>query len=331
MPEPLFLTAAPPPPGTLIVDCARTDGAETWSHWPQAPLLPEAWRADTSTGQVLRVLATDPAQPDSFAWVANDHIDADGVLAVACACRGVAVLEHANLLEDAAECGDFGAFHGEAALRLCWRLHQLIIQERVRGADWERRCLTRVTDTLPALIAEAAQSDPVRDEAWVNVVAARERLRTRTDVAIEHLGDLVSIAWTRDIGHAWDQFLGVPTADDWPVWAFAGHWGDTCFRLGAERVTNGPHPGTMYVLEAPGHSWAATVRRPRVAWPDMSRAVHRLQALETHPCRWIARPAAANVAFTAQLACVDANDRSYPSALPVATVAAACREALRAR
>ncbi len=293
--------------------------------------MPEAWRADTSTGQVLRVLATDPRQLDRFTWVANDHIDADGVLAVACASRGVDVLDHASLLEDAAECGDFCSFHDEAALRLCWCLHQLILQERVRGADWERRCLTRVTDELPDLIAAAAQPDAARDAAWANVVAARERLRSRTEITIEHLGDLVSLAWTRVNGHAWDQFLAVPTADDWPVWALADHWGDTCFRLGAERVDHGPHPGTCYVLEAPGHSWAATVRRPRVVWPDLSRAVQRLQALETHPCRWAERPAAARVAFTAQLASVDANDRSYPSALPVATVAAACREALRAR
>jgi len=328
MPAPRFLGPEAPPADTLIVDCARTDGAATWSHWPDAPELPTAWRADTSTGQVLRILAQDPQQCAAFSWVANDHLDVDGVLAVACACRGTDILPYAAVLEAAAECGDFTAWVDESAIRLCWHLHQIIGQEQAAAGTWQNRCLERITRTLPEIIDASGKADRQRDAAWQCVSAARARVQARSGVTVEHLGDVVSVIWQRgEYGHAWDAFLGVPSHDDMPTLALAGHWPDTCFRLAGEHSP----AGTVYVLDAPGHSWAATVRRPRVRWPDLGRAAHRLQAVETAACRWVTRPQAAQISFVGQLATVDANGQPAASALPLATVAAACREALRAR
>ncbi len=328
MPAPRFLGPEAPPADTLIVDCARTDGTATWSHWPDAPELPLAWRADTSTGQVLRIVAQDPGQLDAFAWVANDHLDVDGVLAVACACRGPAILEHAALLEAAAECGDFTAWVDEKAIRLCWHLHQIIGDEQAAGDNWQNRCLQRITKNLLEIIDASVTADVQRDAAWQCISAARARVRARSGVAVEHLGDLVSVLWQRgEHGHAWDAYLGVPSHDDLPTLALAGHWPDTCFRLAGEQSA----AGTTYVLDAPGHSWAATVQRPRVRWPNLDRAALRLQAVETAQCRWVTRPQAAQISFVGQLATIDTQGRPAASALPLATVAAACREALRAR
>jgi hypothetical protein len=326
-PKPRFLNAEAPPLGTLIVDCQRTDGVATWSHWIGAPELPPAWRADTSTGQVCRALANNAQACADFTWVGNDHMDCDGLLAVACACRGSDVLRYGDLLADAAACGDFAACPNEAALRLCWRLHQVIHDYRATGDGWEQRCLDATVEHLPQLIAEASEPDPQRDEAWQRVVAARERIRRQDGIRCDRLGDLVTLHWQAPAPHTWDQFLDVPHQEPWPMWAFADHWPLTTFFLFAES-----HPtGTIYVGVAPLHSWAATVERPRVGWPDVSRALLRLQSQEQMPCTWVGRPAATSVAFTAQMASVDADGLPAPSSLPLATVAAAFREALRAR
>lgn len=327
--QPYMLGTAGPPADTLIVDCTRSDGAATWSHWPNAPALPAAWQADTSTGQVLCVLQQTPSELDRFAYVANDHLDTDGVLSVACAVRGTAVLTHADIIEAAAEAGDFTALTSEAGLRLHWRLVQCIQQFEAQAApDWQQQCLNYICAELFSLIDEAACADPRRDAAWANVERARLALKNRDGIACEKLGDVISLAWPRRHEHAWDQFLSVPDRDDWPLPAVFEPWPETAFHLHAEQSPD----GTTYVLYAPGHSWANTVTRPHVPWPNCQRAQTRLTAMERNPgCQWIIRPQAQSVAFVAQIASVDAQGRPAPSSQSLPTVAAAVREAVRSR
>lgn len=321
MRRPFLLTKdTVPPPRTLIVDCSRTDGAATWSHWDGAPRPPTPWIADTATEQVLRALADDPTVFAGFDVVANDHIDADGLLSLACACIGPAVLPHADLLIAAAEAGDFTAWTGEAGLRLAWVLHR-----RIGQGGPGQGILDEVTASLDDLIVRSATA---HGESFRHAAEVRARIQARDGFTVEKLGDLVSILWAGAGDHAWDQFNAVPTpTEPLPLWSCEGLWEGTCFHLHGEQVAG----GIRYVAYAPFHSWAETVVRPRVARPDLGRCLLRLNGMETGGGHWVADADARRVAFTGILACVDVSGRPTPSALGPGTVAAALREALRHR
>jgi len=321
VPRPLLLAKDRPPPArTLIVDCGRTDGAATWSHWDGAPRPPAPWIADTATEQVLRALADDPQVFAGFDAVANDHIDADGLLSVACACLGPAVLPHADLLIAAAEAGDFSAWTGEAGLRLAWTLHR-----RIGQGGPGQAILDEVTGNLNDLIA---RSTTAHGESHRHAVEVRARIQAREGFTVEKLGDLVSILWSGDGNHAWDQFNGVPTpSEPLPLWSCEGHWDGTCFHLHGQQGAE----GIRYVAYAPFHSWAETVVRPRVVRPNLGRCLLRLNGMETGGGRWVGGDDARRVAFTGILACVDGTGLPVPSTLGPGTVAAALREALRHR
>ena len=310
------------PDDALVVDSAVAGGRLTLSHWRGSPPIPDDLADDTSTGILLRA-ARDPARFAGFAVVCNDHVDVDGLLAVATACRPDTALAHAALLVGAAEAGDFTAWAEPPALALMVTLHRLVLAEQARGGDWQQRCYERVSDELPALIAGPA--DPDVNAVVAALAAARARIERRDGVAIDRLGDLAEIRWRRRNGHVWDRFLVADAADDLPLHALGGLFPDTCFQLLAEDTGD----GLVYALDAPRHSWARTVRRPTVHWPELSRARLRLVELDRGRCRWAVRPEAQRAGFVCLLASVDAVGDPAPSGLPPATVAAAIREGLR--
>jgi hypothetical protein len=319
-------TGESPPVEALVVDSAVAGGALTLSHWHDSPAVPADIADDTSAGIVLRALR-DPARLAPFTLVCNNHVDADGLIAIAAACRPEDALPHATMLIAAAEAGDFTAWADADALALMVALHRLILQETASGTGWEQRCYDRVVDTLPALIAAAAAPDPATAAAVARFRAARQRIEARDGIAIDRLGDLAEIRWRRRAGHAWDQFLAIDAEDDLPLHALGGLLPETCFQLRAEDTG----AGIVYALDAPRHSWARTVRRPVVRWPDLSRARLRLEELDRGRCRWVLRPEAQRAGFVCQLASVDGGGDPAPSGLAPATVAAAIREALRLR
>ena len=323
--QPRFLAAGEaPPPATLVVDCAAAGGAATYSHWRGAPAAPRELAADTSTAMVVAA-AREPARwLAGFTWVANDHIDADGLLAMALACRPELAARHAALLIGAAEAGDFAAWPGAPAFRLMLRLHQLIRTEQAAGGTWQQRCCARVAADLDALIAESAQPDPARDAQVAQVEATRARLAGGDGFRVVRSGRLATIAWQCRLGHAWDAFLGVHQPDDLPICALDGVAPVATWQLLAERSAG----GTVYVLDAPRHAWAQTVRRPAVAIPDLARLAGDLQRRESGGCRWVARPAAAQVGFNCHLASCDGQGLALASRLPLETVAAAVEAAL---
>ena len=325
--RPRFLvTGESPPVEALVVDSAVAGGALTLSHWHDSPPIAPDIADDTSAGIVLRALR-DPARLAPFTLVCNDHVDADGLIAIAAACRPEVALPHAAMLIAAAEAGDFTAWADADALALMVTLHRLIQQETAGGAGWEQRCYDQMVDSFPALIAAAASPDVATTAVIDRFRAARRRIETRDGVAIDRLGDLAEIRWRRRTVHAWDQFLAVDADDDLPLHALGGLLPDTCFQLRCEDTG----AGIVYALDAPRHSWARTVRRPIVRWPDLSRARLRLEELDRGRCRWVLRPEAQRAGFVCQLASVDAAGDPSPSGLAPATVAAAIREALRLR
>ncbi len=323
--RPRFLAAGEAAPSdALVVDSAAAGGRLTLSHWQGSPAVAADLADDTSTGILLRA-AREPTQLAGFSVVCNDHVDADGLLAAAIACRPELALAHAQLLIGAAEAGDFTCLPKAPSLALMLALHRLVLDEQAAGAGSAQRCYDRVVDSLPDLIATASAPDAALAAAVAGFATARARIVARDGIAIDRLGDLAEIRWTRRDGHAWNDFLVVAANDDLPLHALGGLLSDTCFQLLAEDSGD----GITYALDAPRHSWARTVRRPTVRWPDLARARLRLSELDRDRCRWVLRPEAQRAGFVCQLASVDAAGDPAPSGLAPATVAAAIREGLR--
>lgn len=324
-PRPRFLVRGEPlPADALVVDADVRDTAGTvLSHWQGSPPLPPELVDDTSTGILARA-ARDPARwLRGYAWACNDHIDADGLLALALACRPELVA-HAELLIGAAEAGDFTAWPGEAGFRLMLRLHQAIRDHRAGGAGWEQRCCEEVVEALPRLIAESTRTDPERDAAVAQVLAARAAIVAGDGIVVGRCGALVTVGWRERLGHAADAFNAVHRPDDCPLAALDGLVPPDAAQLLSADTGN----GWRHHCDAPRHSWARTVRRPAFAAPDLAGARVALQDAERADCRWIAGPDARRLGFTCLLAAVDDQERMATSSLPPATVAAAISASL---
>ncbi|MBA3845744.1 MAG: hypothetical protein H0X45_03740 [Planctomycetes bacterium] len=317
--RPLFVAAGTTVPArTLAVDGNVAGADATYSHWRAAPATPRELIADTSTAMLVAA-ARDPARwLDGYDTVAIDHIDADGLLSVAVACRPelTRAAEAAALLVAAAECGDFGAWHGDQPYRLMLRLHGVIREAQDVGDGWKQRSLDRVVDDFERLLDEARSPDAGRDAQVAWVVGVRERLQRSDGFELMLDGDLARISWTRRHGHV-DDFLVVRRDDDLPPHAIDGLVPATAFQLLSQRVDD----GWIHQIDAPRHSWARTVQRPMVAWPDLTAMAWRLT--QDDGVRWATLPTSAKVGFTCILASVDEGGSPAASRLDPAAIAAA--------
>ncbi len=322
--RPLFVTAGTTVPAhTLAVDGDVAGADATYSHWRTAPPTPSDLVADTSTAMLVAA-ARDPARwLDRYETVAIDHIDADGLLSVAIACRPelASDAQTARLMIAAAECGDFCAWHGDLPYRLMLRLHGVIREAQAAGADWKQRSLDRVVEGFEQLLAEARAGDAERDAQVAWVVGVRDRIQRGDDIALTVDGDLARIAWARRHGHV-DDFLVVRRDDDLPPHAVDGLVPTTAFQLLSQRVDD----GWIHQIDAPRHSWARTVQRPIVAWPDLTALAWRLTQ-DDDGVRWATLPTSAKVGFTCILASVD--EAGMPAASRLDPAALACAWRLR--
>lgn len=316
--RPLFLAAGQaPPPRTLVVDCGLR-GDATYSHWRDAPLPPPELAADSSTAMLCAAAADPACWLAGFDHVANDHVDADGLLAMAAACRPEVALRHRELLIGAAEAGDFGHWPGEPAFRLMLRVHRHIADAKETGDGWEQLAADLAVDQLPALIAESA------DERFAAVArrVQAQRASLARDVQLTVGERVVAYAWMELRGHATDSFLWTGEPDDLPPWVHDGLGSPRHFHLLA--MTGLGDSGILYQLLAPGHSWARTVRRPHVGWPDLGALARELQRQEHAPGRWVCGAEARHAGFVCQLAFVHANPANRgllrPSSLTLAAV-----------
>jgi hypothetical protein len=312
-------------PRSLGVDGALAGCAQNYSHWRDARPTPVELIGDTSAEILLRA-AEDPSRwLEPFDEVCNDHVDADGLLAMAIACRPEAALPHRALLIGAAEAGDFDAWPGERRFRLTLRLHQLVRDEKARGAGWEQRCCDAAVERLPELIAESAEPDRERDAEIALVLDARRRLEHRDGVTIDGDERLRVIRWTARLGHTPNAFMAVHQPDDLPSWALSAVFPHDRHQL----LAMSDERGTAFLLDAARWSWARTAQRPAVPWPDLSLVAQMLQTLEpVAACRWLALPASRRVGFVCLLASSDGGEHAAPSRLDVATVVEAVRTAL---
>ena len=121
-----YVPIAPGPAGAGGTDAAEphvmVDGAPragtvlTLSHWPGTPTPAALWH-DLSAGIVLEALARPGALAPDLAAATVDHLDTDGVVALALLCVPGLAAAHGPLLLEAARVGDFGVVrHRDAAL-----------------------------------------------------------------------------------------------------------------------------------------------------------------------------------------------------------------------
>ncbi len=325
--RPLHLAAGKrAPPRALVVDGSAEGATAVYSHWVDAPPAPTEISADTSTEMAIKA-ARDPGRwLAPYDVVCNNHIDVDGLLATAIACRPELAAGNERLLIGAAEAGDFSAWPGPEPFRLMLRLHQLIRDEQARGDGWETRTTERSVADLPTLISESQQPDAERDAQVALVERTIAHLGERDGFQVDTYGQVGVITWKRRLGHQPDSFLAVHQPDDLPPWAISCVIPEHLFQLLAMETAD----GTVYQLDAPRYSWARVVNRQAVAWPDLSSVRERLQAAESGPCRWVDRPVAARLGFVCQLASTDGADRATASTLAAAHVVYACRTALEA-
>ncbi len=324
LPRPLFVHAGGrAPERALAVDGTVAGCAATYSHWQGEHVTPAALLADTSTGMAV-LAARDPARwLAPYAWVCNNHVDADGILSMIACCRPELAAAHGAHLIAAAECGDFTHWRGEAALDLALRVHALMRAEREGGAGWEQRALDHALREADALVAGEWPGAAMRADAIGTVFTGLRWLigqwfaapGPRAAPRPPMRGRLAAVAWPRVHGHAADHFawLDDPRADDLPLLSLAIAIPVDAFQLLMERQED----GMVVRLDAPRHSWARTVALPAVAWPDLSAVAAELAAREPE-AGWVARPQAAELGFT----CLLGNRR--PSRLGEDAVVAAC-------
>lgn len=305
------------PPGSLAVDGDPPQAAAYLSHWPGTPPPPTGLVADSATGLAVQA-ARRPAWLAAFPIACNNHLDADGLLALLAVCRPDLAQTQGPLLEAAAEAGDFCAWPGPTAFRLLLRVHQLLRAH----AGAPQAAVDDACDLGGRLLAEAALPDPERDAQTTQVEAASAAIAG----GVRLHPHLAVVAWERRLGHAWDQFGVVHAADDLPLWALAPHCGDRRFQLLIETAAD----GRRCCLDAPRHSWARTMHRPAVAWPDLSGLAARLQADERGGGRWTTGAAARAIGFTTLLTCLGDDGRPAPTSLPPDHLAAAAEAALAA-
>jgi hypothetical protein len=257
------------PFGSTARDCAIScdglvDGTSLHaSHWAGNRTPPEI-KADTSTEIALR-LAQRGTPPG--ATVANNHFDADGVLAVFALTNPDVALRHASLLVAAAEVGDFDEWpRDDRGLRL-----EMAIRA-IAGGAWPSATAPRTLAggdagsyelVLPRLVEVLERLDEVEalwGDEWRALLGAERRAREGALEVERSEGITVFL-----------HKAGTPELPG-PVLARRAARDTTRWLLALEQLDGTFH----YRYERPRWAWADTVERPGIASPSRNAATRGL-------------------------------------------------------
>ena len=296
----------------LCVDGLIDGAAATYSHWEGA-VSPAVLLHDLSTG----MLAIAAREPDTylrpFEYVANNHVDTDGLLSMALA-LDPSLIEFERLFIDAAAYGDFNRYNGENGARLALRLHQAISEIRDTGAGWEQRCFDEILPNMRSYIVESQQADAERDAQIDRIENAIVAIGSDNLHSEEHERLCVFVR-DEEHGHHANDLCSVSVEDDMPLWALNHFARDDQFLLLVLKNGN----GNRYQLLAPTHSWAQTFDLPTVTWPDCAELCTELQAIEQGAATWTTLPQSRDFDFTCILTVTTTDDQASVavSSIPV--------------
>lgn len=206
------------------------------SHWA-GNATPPALKRDTSVE--IALAAIDDGVRAKI--VANNHFDADGVIAVFVLLHPEIAREHRDVLVAAAEAGDFDEWTTEEGMKLEMAVRRLseLVTERV--------AYERALAALPDLAANVAKYTHLWGSAWDALLAGEAR--ADRDATFDRIGDVALVV------HRGEELPGAVVSKRTRgakriLWAF-------------ER-----DGGFEYLYEQPRHAWADTVKRASLAKPS---------------------------------------------------------------
>ncbi|MFW5751199.1 MAG: hypothetical protein ACOCZK_06080 [Planctomycetota bacterium] len=267
----------PGAPDLLRLDATAIDAA------------PPAIRADSLAAMALRA-SRRPELLTRAQRVACHALDADAIAATIILCRPDLAAEYGPALIAAGLYDACCLWTMEAGGRLA-----LYLRERTAALDPAgdnaaiQDLLDTLVDDLPTLYPISQRPDNTRELQIEQICSLRTLLLERPQEAplrVQHARGFSLVVGLWQHGHH-HPGAGVHVPDDCPAWSLSDVVPETNCRLLVLHHT----AGTYFQFDAPPHSWAQTVRRPRVAWPDCRGLAARLGADDT--ASWLARPHAA--------------------------------------
>ncbi|NRA37938.1 MAG: hypothetical protein HRU15_07350 [Planctomycetes bacterium] len=304
------------PENCLCVDGVIPGAAACYSHWLDASDdCPQELRHDLSTGMVLRAAESPEKYLDSYAVVANNHIDADGLLSMAVACDP-SLIEYRELFLSAAAYGDFTHFTSEAGARFALCLHQYIVRAMEEGGAWQQACVDMVVPQMRKIIQESILPNPDRDQQVERILKCKRSLNLGI-IALEHHENLSLVSTMYKSGHFMEGPTTVNQEDDIPPWALWDMVPHDAYQLLCLNNVN----GTAFQLDGPRHAWAKTWDLPQLEYADFSAVRDQLQAMEKNDVTWLSRPQTADIGFVCGLASANMSGNALAqSSLDVALV-----------
>lgn len=230
------------------------------SHWAKNA-TPAHVKRDTS---VEIALAYAKSAPDEAGRrpVANNHFDADGVLAVWCLLEPEVALAHESLVVAAAEAGDFDEWPSdERGLRL-----EAAVRALARGARSDEEAYARALPALPSLVSDLDAHEALYRDDW-DALLRDAGAAERGELVVERVGRIAVLLHREGVSEIAGPVLSraLPDGTDRLL---------LVFDRGSGRFD--------YRYELPRHAWADTVVRPTLAPPSKNALAARM----AEPSAW---------------------------------------------
>lgn len=271
----------------MVDGAAREDSVLTLSHWPQSPTPPELAR-DVSADIVLAYIAegTDRA-PEALA-VTNDHFDEDGVMSVAALVHPDWAIRNAQMVVDAAACGDFGVVASDEAAKVSFAIAPLAEVLAGAGSGTTERYLS-VLPAVQPLVADPDRFEPYwRDEMGAFVLGRRAVELGEVVVSEVPEVDLAVVERVGPLEALLDADRLAGASGGLPVHAAAVHSATPATRILA-------FDGDRCELYLRYEGWVRYVSREVPLRPDLAPLAAALSAEEPAGVTWVSNPVGAIV------------------------------------
>jgi hypothetical protein len=203
----------------MVDGAARESSVLTLSHWPQSPTPPAlardvsaaivfayltavaAWNSGDPLPGRLRSAAPALAAAAPAECVTNDHFDEDGVLSVFGLVNPGRMLDTAELIVDAACCGDFGVVRHDIAAQVSFAIAPMAEAEAGAGAGTSA-CYEAVLPLVAELLDHPARFERYWRTEAEELDIGRAALASGDVEVVEHRHRRLDLAVVRRLGPA---------------------------------------------------------------------------------------------------------------------------------